>query len=603
MGVAELSSAAREAVSRKDLRKALLKYGVPAALLLAAVRTFAPRQRVSIKSKEEVRGSGKYFASLALALKSSTLRNMLLSALGVTYLSNRLFGVRAKRAFPSFFATIWGLIYFFHVAETPHVWFRRTYYNTTLVEKSKITTTEFWPVFWLFNRHAQTVTCYVLSALEWLWAQPIEYRRETLPCHDPPNEQYLDWAYFGDASSILPGAKEHHGPEDPPEGEPGEPSGAAPGPAPGFGPELGGADEDDNARSTWQTPIVLCIHGLGDNKDIPYIKRFARVCLRKGWRVVVWSYWRFMFEESRDLKIVIDHLHTQCPRAPITAVAWSAGSYYLTRYLQKAGADKTPLVSAICQSPCLDFVQAVNDVTANENTTYPLFLLGQAHTCVRRHVRNDKRIKDKAAFNDLLLELDPMMLFNRFSTMLPEPIPDDTGFGPAGFTTDTGTVMERVQNAAHYTTRSIDEMHKIQVPTLLLHAEDDPVVSSLHVDWGKLESNRKIIVAHTRRGGHCAWHEGLMPVGDTWGDRVTSNFISAVIEMHSQTHFLVELVRNAMALENFSARPGMRRAQGFDPRSITRITSASDLASMGQARLTVGHNGVFGTSRQDSNRE
>lgn len=578
----------RPPVQENKVRKLVLQYGLPGLLLLSIVRHFAPRD-VSVEEKnEEVRSRRKYFASFLFALKSSTLRNMLLSALGVTYLSNKFFGVRAKRAFPSFFATIWALIYFFRVIETPQVWFRRTYYNTTLVERSKMTTTEFWPVFWLFNRHAQTVTCYALSALEWLWAQRIEYRRETIPCHDPPNEQYLDWAYFGDAPSRLPGAKEASRGESP-----STPRSAA-------SNEDGDTDDEENMddsadRSTWQTPIVLCIHGLGDNKDIPYVKRFARICLRKGWRVVVWSYWRFNFEESRDLKIVVDHLQSQFPRAPIVAVAWSAGSYYLTRYLQKAGAEKTPLVCAICQSPCLDFVQAVEDVTENENTTYPLFLLGQAHACVRRHVHNDKHIKDKSAFNELLLELNPMTLFNKFATMLPEAVPDNTGFGPAGFIGDSGPISQRVQNAAHYTNRSIDHMQEIKVPTLLLHADDDPVVSSSHVDWGKLESNRHIIVAHTHRGGHCAWHEGLMPFGDTWGDRVTSNFISAVIEIHSQTHFLVELTRRAMSLENFQ-RSGLRRGSGsrrggVDPQVIMRITSASDLAAMGEAPISRAHNG------------
>mmetsp|Transcript_4383 Transcript_4383/g.9468 ORF Transcript_4383/g.9468 Transcript_4383/m.9468 type:complete len:160 (-) Transcript_4383:1639-2118(-) len=93
----------RPPVQENKVRKLVLQYGLPGLLLLSIVRHFAPRD-VSVEEKnEEVRSRRKYFASFLFALKSSTLRNMLLSALGVTYLSNKFFGVRAKRAFPSFF--------------------------------------------------------------------------------------------------------------------------------------------------------------------------------------------------------------------------------------------------------------------------------------------------------------------------------------------------------------------------------------------------------------------------------------------------------------------------------------------------------------------
>jgi hypothetical protein len=124
--------------------------------------------------------------------------------------------------------------------------------------------------------------------------------------------------------------------------------------------------------------------------------------------------------------------------------------------------------------------------------------------------------------------------------------PDPLKLGHCGELGRVGTWEERIKTASHYTTTAIDDIDKIAVTTLLLHAEDDPVVSSEHIDWQRVESNRNIIVAHTKRGGHCAWHEGLFPFGDTWGDRVTTRFISTVLESHSQTHFIVELVNQAM---------------------------------------------------------
>jgi len=538
--------------------KLAFKYGPAILLLLALGKHFG----ASKKKQEE--GMARWLPSFFFALRSKTLRNMLLGAGVVTLLSKKVFGFkRISRIFPAFFITIWGMIYSFRIVESPRIWYRRTYWNTHIVEKAKITSTEFWPVFWAFNRHAQTVTCFVLSALEWLWAPTILYRRETIPCHDPPNEQFLDWAYFEEddhqySESTLPGQQDY---------------------------DTSDEDEEASSGSQWQTPIVVCVHGLGDDKDTPYIKRFVRMCLKNGWRVVVWSYWRFDFEESRDLHLMIKHIQQKYPRAPISAIGWSAGCYSLVRYLEKAGRE-TPLVCAIVQSGCLDFVQAVKDVTDNENTTYPLFLLKQVHICINRHVMNDKRITDKAKFSKMIYEnIHPMKLFNKFYTMLPPPVPASYDsplqrYCREGYVGDEGSTEDRVKTAGHYVSPAIDSIEKIKLTTLILHAEDDPIVSSEHVDWGKLETNRHVIVAHTRRGGHCAWHEGLMPFGDTWGDRVSTNFISTILESHSQTHFIVQLVKQVGNMPQ-------RKTGELTPQAMARICSASDLASVGSPPLAM----------------
>jgi predicted alpha/beta-fold hydrolase len=585
------------------------------------------------RSTDEVNNENKKSAfwarvqSLFWAVRSKTLRNMLAVSAVAAALGRRLLGLDARRTFPASLVACWALIYKWRIVETPKVFFKRTYWNTHVVEKARIAQTEFAPVFWLFNRHAQTVTCFGLSALEWLWARPILFERETIPCHDAPNVQFLDWAYYkAEVSSSLPGQgklflrsesmnqfREAGGARGAAGSHSRSPSDMADGPADGLASSSStsaSASEADASSSHFETPIMLCIHGLGDHKDIPYLKRFARMALRNGWRVVAWSWWKFDLMDSRDLKLVVDHLHRKHPRAPIVGVAWSAGVYSLVQYLQKAGAD-TPMVAAVCQSGCLDFAQACADVTANENTTYPLFLLAQAHVCIRRHVKNHAGITDKDAFSRLIIEeLDPMRLYDRFVTMLPEPLPDDgEGYAADGFIAREGSIEERVRAAAHYVAPVIDHMDRIKIATLILHAEDDPIVASEHVDWSKVENNRHIIVAHTHRGGHCGWYEGALPMGDTWGDKVATNFISTVLESHSQTHFIVELVRQAMSTAQFYARPapsfppqqqGLRRQQGggsrenlqsaspaggfFSPQSMARITSASDLAALGGQR-------------------
>jgi predicted alpha/beta-fold hydrolase len=100
------------------------------------------------------------------------------------------------------------------------------------------------------------------------------------------------------------------------------------------------------------------VHGLGDDRDHPYIKRFAARAHTLGWRVVAFSYWRFDFSDGRDLTAAVDHIHAQDPASPLVAVAWSAGGHLLTRYLQEAGAS-TPLVAAVTSSGCFDLPRVV----------------------------------------------------------------------------------------------------------------------------------------------------------------------------------------------------------------------------------------------------
>jgi len=289
--------------------------------------------------------------------------------------------------------------------------------------------------------------------------------------------------------------------------------------------------------------------------------------------------------QGRDVQSVLDRISDKYPNSPIFACAWSAGAYTLVRYLEKAGAD-TPLVAAVCQSGCLDFAQAVHDVySKNVPTTYQPYLALQGRICVHRHLNNDKTLSKEqrdAVYRALGEELHPLRLYDRFLCAVRPPgsdpgRPDERHpLSHVGFVTATDA-----SGASHYIARASTHLDKVETTLLLIHAEDDPVVTSEHMDWSRVESNRHIIVAHTMRGGHCSWYEGLAPFGTTWGDGVTLNFVSAVLETHAQTNFFVELVRqsnDALKKEMFASRAAQPRP--LSSKAMARIVSVSDLASL-----------------------
>jgi predicted alpha/beta-fold hydrolase len=296
------------------------------------------------------------------SLSSRGLRGAIVASTIVAFAAKRVLGWGGRRSFVSFFVLLWTLTYKARVVERPTVSFHRSFWNNSLVEKMALK--DFFPVTWAWNRHAQTITCFALSHLEKMWSDPIQYETQYIPAFDAPNQLAMDWASLEQAKHTI-----------------------------------------SHAQGSSDQPVLVCIPGLGDDRNAPYVDRFVRSALRRGYRVVVHSYWRYDFEESRDLTEVLDAVGTRFPSSPIIAVAWSAGAYLLTRYLEKARSD-TPLIAAVCQSGCLDFPQAVDDVLNNENPTYGIFLDLQGRICMRRHLDNDKNLTpaQKAAVEVALAE-------------------------------------------------------------------------------------------------------------------------------------------------------------------------------------------------------
>ena len=61
----------------------------------------------------------------------------------------------------------------------------------------------------------------------------------------------------------------------------------------------------------------------------------------------------------------------------------------------------------------------------------------------------------------------------------------------------------------HYTGLAAGKMEKIEILTLMMHSEDDPIVGYASVDWKSVKMNKYVVSATTKRGGHVQWHDGI----------------------------------------------------------------------------------------------
>jgi predicted alpha/beta-fold hydrolase len=414
-------------------------------------------------------------------------------------------------SFRYFFIYCWGLYYYFKIREFPVVRFQRTFFNTYIVEKSQLSKMSFAPTFWAFNRHAQTGVLFALSHIEWLFHTDLHWQREEIQSMDTftwknpttgvveQNMLHLDWAIWRDDNENM-----------------------SEGPA------------GDGYRSTG-TPIVILVHGLGDDINHPYVRRAARALHRVGWQCCCFSYWRADWYDPTDLITVVNHISNKNSTSPLCAIAWSAGGHMLVRMLQEVGKN-TPLVAAISVSGCYDLPKVIDNISANENPTYRLFLSQQLKVCINRHMDNDlkftKHLLSRTFISAFVFEKfgKPMEMYDRFQYCLHQD--------PSGKNWRKNWFI----NSKHFVSTS-SKMREIQVTLLILHADDDPIVHGRQMNWNSLLHNKHIICMHTKRGGHVAHFDQILPLGDAYSDRVIVSFVSAVLESHSYTRFLVNVVR------------------------------------------------------------
>ena len=116
------------------------------------------------------------------------------------------------------------------------------------------------------------------------------------------------------------------------------------------------------------------------------------------------------------------------------------------------------------------------------------------------------------------------------------PLPTET-YSPFGNAT-----------APHYSRTAAQNLHQVAVPTLILMAADDPMMSPtfMHtLDRGARE-NPNVIFARTERGGHTGFHQGIYPAGPSYAEKLVVDFCAAVASAHSHTAFIVDVVTRSM---------------------------------------------------------
>jgi hypothetical protein len=257
----------------------------------------------------------------------------------------------------------------------------------------------------------------------------------------------------------------------------------------------------ENKPLSWNSTgrIVLMIHGLTGSHRSKYLVRLTRKFQRQGYLVIRMNLRGcgvgkrlakklYHSGRSEDARAVIQWITERYPHSPITLIGFSIGGNIT---LKLAGED------GVRPSGNLDSVVAVSP---------PLDLKG----CVEQLILPRNTIYDKHFVKDLIKHVEAK---HRYFPELPRPDLsykmnlyefDDHYTGPySGF-----------KNADDYYQQnsSAQFIDNINLPTLILHAQDDPFI--INTPFTKLPVKQNMDYCITRHGGHVGW----LGKTDHWGD-------------------------------------------------------------------------------------
>ncbi len=252
------------------------------------------------------------------------------------------------------------------------------------------------------------------------------------------------------------------------------------------------------------SPIVIVLHGLEGSIHSKYARGILRTLQESGYRAVL-MYFRgcsgepnrllraYHSGETSDFASVIQILKMREPHTPISAVGYSLGGNVLLKWLGETQ-DKNPLEKAVAISVPFELHKLADKMNAGFSRIYQNHLLK----------RLIKKFKAKLGFE----KVKGISSFWDFDNQITAPL--------HGF-----------KNAMDYYQQSSSRqfLKNIQKPTLILHAVDDPFMTS-NVIPKSAELSNHVILELSSSGGHVGFVTGLIPgLGKYWLEKRISQFL------------------------------------------------------------------------------
>ncbi len=242
-------------------------------------------------------------------------------------------------------------------------------------------------------------------------------------------------------------------------------------------------------------PLVLVVHGLGGSIDSTYVRATTLGLLRAGYAVArvdlrgvgdSSEHCRMLYHGGRsgDLRSVLRALADEPGAEGVAIVGFSLGGNVTLKLLGES-LEGIPVRGGVAVSSPLDLSVGVEHLSRRMFGLYERFLVG--------------KLKSDTENSGLALTDDERTAIAKVSTL--------TEFDDLITAKHNGW-----RDAAEYyaVNSSAQFLPCITVPTLVVHALDDPMIPAgpyQAIDWAQLEADTPVRRAITRTGGHVGFHE------------------------------------------------------------------------------------------------
>lgn len=273
-----------------------------------------------------------------------------------------------------------------------------------------------------------------------------------------------------------------------------------------FPPAPSGTDET--------APLVLLLHGLEGSARRGYAINVYRALASHGIRAVGLNFRSCSGEINRtarfyhsgdtdDIRHVVDTLRARYPAAPLGIIGFSLGGNALLKYLGEEGAAARDRVrGAVAISVPYDLAAG-----ADALDTTPM---GRFYTGVFL-----KSLVAKADAKAALLvdqcDIERVRAARSFREF------DDAATAPLHGFADADDYYDRSSSRSY--------LARIRVPTLLLHAADDPFLPARAFPHAEVAANPYLSAVLTRRGGHVGFISGPPWKPRFWAEQTAADWL------------------------------------------------------------------------------
>ena len=258
--------------------------------------------------------------------------------------------------------------------------------------------------------------------------------------------------------------------------------------------------------------VIVLFHGLEGSKDSHYIQDMLQACIGQPWQVVLMHFRGCSGEPNRthrayhsgetaDALWLSQELRKRYPTIPFCAVGYSLGGNMLLKLAGETKAEN-PFSMCVSVSAPLRLDECAKAIANGFAQVYQRKLLNS----MRKMLRQKFALLDyqgKLRINES--QINNLDTFEKFDENITAPL---HGFASA--------------NDYYQKCSGMQFLKSITVPTLVIHALDDPFMNEAVVP-GEQALSPSVAYEYSRRGGHVGFAQGKPWSTSTWlGTRLVS---------------------------------------------------------------------------------